>query len=64
MRASEILSAMTWAALNIDPDITAARANAIDTEIVVEDTVVVAVVVTWGFNVAMQLKILDLKLSL
>lgn len=62
MRANEILSAMTWAALNIDPEITAARANTIDTEVEVEDTVVVVVVVvTWGFNVAMQLQTLDLK---
>jgi len=68
MRANEILSAMTWAALNMAPEITVARANAIDTEVEVEDTVVVVVVVvavaTWGFNVATQLKTLELNLSL
>jgi len=63
MRANEILSAMTWAVLNMDPE-TAARANAIYTEVEVEDTVVVVVVVPGGFNVAMQLKTLDLDPSL
>lgn len=63
MRANEILSAMTWAVLNMDPE-TAARASAIYTEVEVEDTVVVVVVVPGGFNVAMQLKTLDLDPSL
>lgn len=64
MRANEILSAMTWAAFNMKPEITAATANAIDTEVEFEDTVLVVVVVPWGFNVAMQLKTLDLIPSL
>lgn len=66
MRANEILSAMTWAAFNMKPEITAATANAIDTEVEFDDTVlvVVVVVVPWGFNVAMQLKTLDLIPSL
>lgn len=63
MRANEILSAMTWVVLNMDPE-TAARASAIYTEVEVEDTVVVVVVVPGGFNVAMQLKTLDLDPSL
>lgn len=46
------------------PEITAATANAIDTEVEFDDTVLVVVVVPWGFNVAMQLKTLELVPSL